>query len=141
MSYLTLPAELIIQIHDTILEDEPGLPGICRDKSLDGALDRVLNHNHYEGVDDIHELAALYGIAIAQGHTFNDGNKRTSLMAMYSFLSLNGFYFYEDEQKTKIVMMQVAQKEITLAELSNWLRINSVNLDTLKKAQRRLKRK
>jgi prophage maintenance system killer protein len=35
MSYFFLTTEEIIHIHDTILLEEPGLPGISRDKSLD----------------------------------------------------------------------------------------------------------
>lgn len=139
MSYITLTPDLIIEIHDTILREEPGLSGLSANKSIEGALGRIKNHMTYAEVDDLHDIAALYGIAIAQGHVFNDGNKRTALMAMYSFLRLNGYTIYADENETTEVMVKVAKKEITLIALANWLRINSVHLEILKKTIKKLK--
>ena len=34
------------------------------------------------------ELAAAYAFGIAQNHPFVDGNKRTSLLALYTFLGV-----------------------------------------------------
>ena len=39
---------------------------------------------------ELPELAAAYGYGIARNHPFVDGNKRTSLLAIYTFLGLNG---------------------------------------------------
>lgn len=35
-------------------------------------------------------LKSLYGIAIAKGHAFVDGNKRTGLAVMLTFLEIQG---------------------------------------------------
>lgn len=73
---VTLTVEAVVAIHDEVLAESGGLPGICPDKSLESALHRVENHAFYSGVSELHEMAALYGVAIAQGHVFNDANKR-----------------------------------------------------------------
>ena len=41
---VTLTVEAVIAIHDEVLSESGGLPGISPDKSLDGALHRVINH-------------------------------------------------------------------------------------------------
>lgn len=73
-----MPTDLVEDIHDAVLN--PGeLPGRARDKSLEGALSRVENRLAYGVIGDIFDLAAAYAIAVACGHCFNDGNKRTAL--------------------------------------------------------------
>ena len=41
-------------------------------------------------IDDLFEIAAWYGIALAKGHAFVDGNKRTGLAVMLTFLEIQG---------------------------------------------------
>lgn len=45
---------------------------------------------YYNQVDDVFEIAAWYGVAIAKGHAFVDGNKRTGLSVMLAFLQMQG---------------------------------------------------
>ncbi len=59
---------------------------------LESALDRPSNKWAYESAE-LPELAAAYGYGIARNHPFVDGNKRTSLLAIYTFLGVNGIDF------------------------------------------------
>ena len=43
------------------------------------------------------ELAAAYGYGIARNHPFVDGNKRTALLAIYTFLGVNQVDFIVPE--------------------------------------------
>lgn len=64
MTFITLTAELVVAIHDRVLN--PGeLPGLALDKSLAGALGRVENRLAYDMIRDAYDLAAAYAIAIA----------------------------------------------------------------------------
>ena len=77
MSFALLTPAYVEAIHDAVLN--PGeLTGAAGDKSLDGALARVDNRLAYGLIVDAFDLAAAYAVAIAQGHCFNDGNKRTA---------------------------------------------------------------
>ena len=59
-------------------------------EALEGALSRPVSYAHYERAD-----LALQGVVLAHGiaetQPFVDGNKRTALVAMLTFLELNGF--------------------------------------------------
>lgn len=81
----TLTIGEVIKIHDDILNNSGGLARISLHKSLEAALNRAENYSFYEDVNDLFEIASIYCIAIAQGHLFNDGNKRTAFSVMYNF--------------------------------------------------------
>lgn len=89
MDWQVLSAEDVDAIHDDAL-NAGELTGRALDKSLDSALARVENRIAYGLVEDVYDLAALYAMAIAQGHCFNDANKRTAYSVMITILDLNG---------------------------------------------------
>lgn len=62
------------------LRDRPG---------LESALGRPLNYARYEGADLALQAAAL-AHGTAESQTFIDGNKRLALVAMLTFLEVNG---------------------------------------------------
>ncbi len=63
----------------------PSQPGM-----LESALDSTLNQHHYNGQSDPFQLAANLAYKIMKNHAYQDGNKRTSLLAASIFLQLNG---------------------------------------------------
>jgi death-on-curing protein len=124
MSFRTLTAELVELIHDQVLN--PGeLAGRARDKSLEGALARVENRLAYEMIADAYDLAAAYAVAIAQGHCFNDANKRTAHQAMDVCLDLNGVQINWTATEIGPVIIRAAQRHLDEGELADWLRKHS----------------
>ena len=62
-----------------------------RDRAgLEGALGRPRSYAHYEDAD-VALQAAVLAHGIAESQTFIDGNKRLALVAMLTFLDVNGF--------------------------------------------------
>ena len=122
MEYLLLPTDLVDAIHDAVLN--PGeLTGRALDKSLDGALARVENRLAYGMIGDVFDLAAAYCVAVAQGHCFNDGNKRTAFRVMQVCLDLNGFAEPAlPEEVTGEIIIRVAQGLMDEVQLAEWLR-------------------
>ena len=124
MSFRTLTAELVELIHDQVLN--PGeLSGRARDKSLEGALARVENRLAYEMISDAYDLAVAYAVAIAQGHCFNDANKRTAHQAMDVCLDLNGVQINWTATEIGPVIIRAAQRLLDEGELADWLRKHS----------------
>jgi death-on-curing protein len=58
-------------------------------EGLEGALARAENYAHYQDAD-LALQAAVLAHGIAEGQQFIDGNKRTALVAMLTFLEVNG---------------------------------------------------
>jgi len=62
-----------------------------RDRAgLEGALGRPLSYAQYEDAD-LPLQAAVLAHGISESQTFLDGNKRFALVAMLTFLEINGF--------------------------------------------------
>ena len=121
MTWQLLTVDMVDALHDAVLN--PGeLPGRARDKSLDGALARVENRLAYGMINDVFDLAAAYAIAIAQGHCFNDANKRTAHQAMDICLDLNGVQAAWQYQEIGPVIIRAAQGMLDEGELAHWLR-------------------
>ncbi len=57
---------------------------------LESALARPATYAHYEDAD-LALQAAVLAHGIAEGQLFIDGNKRTALVAMLTFLEINGW--------------------------------------------------
>lgn len=64
IKYLTL--ETVLNIHHDILENTLEEKGLAPNTSIASALHRIDDHITYEGLDDVFEIAALYGVAIAR---------------------------------------------------------------------------
>jgi len=69
-------------------------------------------------------LAAAYGVAVAKAHAFQDGNKRTAVLAIDAFLYLNGVNLDLSSSQLEGVRVfkEVASSQRGINELAKWLR-------------------
>lgn len=121
MDFLLLSVDQVESIHDWVLNSGE-LPGRARDKSLDGALARVENRLAYGLIGDLFDLAAAYATAVAQGHCFNDGNKRTAFHVMDAVLVFNGRMTNWNTEEVGQIIIRVAQGLMDEGALAEWLR-------------------
>ena len=115
----------VMMLHAESLKLFGGSPGIRDRGLLESALDRPRNRWLYERSVSVYEIAAAYGFGIARNHAFVDGNKRTSLLAIRSFLFLNGYHFAPDEIETVTTIEGLAEGTVTEELLALWIRDNS----------------
>ena len=117
---IVLTVEMVLAAHETILN--PGeLQGLAGDKSLASALARVDNRLGYGMIADVCDLAAAYAAAVAQGHCFNDGNKRTAHQCLDLALDLNGIQITWPQPETGERIIALAQGQIDDGDLAQWL--------------------
>ncbi|HEV2614081.1 MAG TPA: type II toxin-antitoxin system death-on-curing family toxin [Gammaproteobacteria bacterium] len=122
MNTIFLSLEDVIDIHEDILESYGGLKGLREIGMLESALKRIDFHKNYTGLAGLFETAALLAQALAQGHVFVDGNKRTALVSTYNFLVLNGYQLTASETEAEDIIVDVAQKKISSEKLTEWLK-------------------
>lgn len=118
-----LPVELVIAIHEEQLREFGGPGGIRDLGALESALGRPRNRWVYEQ-GDLPDLAAAYAFGIARNHPFVDGNKRTALVSLVTFLGLNGIDFVADEAEAVVIILGLAAGEIGEEGLARWIRDN-----------------
>jgi death-on-curing protein len=121
MTYTLLSPAVVIALHQSVLN--PGeLTGQARDKSLEAALARVGNRLAYGMIADVFDLAAAYAIAVARGHRFNDGNKRTAFRAMNAALAMNGVKLTWTAEEIGQIIIRCARGLVEDGDLADWLR-------------------
>lgn len=118
--------ELAQAVHQMLVAEHGGLPGIRDQALLDSALARPQQKATYENEATIFELAAAYSYGLARNHPFVDGNKRIALTVTAVFLELNGYTLDAPEAEAVIVYQKLAAGEIEESALAEWLRDSSV---------------
>ena len=95
---IELSADFVITVHDEIIAQIGGLRGFGGSgaSGVEAALQRVAHHALYANLEDIFAIAAMYAEAIARGHAFNDGNKRTALACAIIYLEQQGYRVRQD---------------------------------------------
>ncbi len=114
---------MIVAIHEAQLVEHGGPPAIRDQGMLESALGRPQNRWAYES-GDLATMAAAYGYGIARNHPFIDGNKRTSLMAIFVVLGLNGVDFDVPEADFAAIILSLAAGEVNKDGLTRWIRDN-----------------
>jgi death-on-curing protein len=119
--WLAMP--MVHAIHDEQLAIHGGSAGVRDIGLLESALNRPRNKWNYEEAE-LPELAAAYGYGIARNHPIIDGNKRTALLTMYTFLGINGVDFIVPEADAASMILALAAGEVSEESVARWIRDN-----------------
>ena len=117
-----LDRTLIEVIHTDQIAEHGGSLGVRDEGLLESALARPQNKLAYEPESDFATLAAAYGFGIAKNHPFVDGNKRTALMAIYTFLAMNGLELDAPEAEAVTAILGIADSSAQEDDLASWIR-------------------
>lgn len=79
-----------ITVHDDIINKSGGFQGIRDLGQLESILEHIQYDLYYPNFED--KLTHLF-YAINKGHTFSDGNKRSSIALSTYFMEVNGYDF------------------------------------------------
>jgi death-on-curing protein len=118
-----LTTQMVVAIHDEQLAIHGGSAGLRDQALLESALDRPRNRWAYESAE-LPALAAAYGYGIARNHPFVDGNKRTALLSIYTFLGINGIDFVVPEADAAAMILSLAAGDVSEENLARWIADN-----------------
>ena len=107
-------------MHDILLAEYGGAPGIRDEALLESALARPLNQLAYDR-SNLFGLAAAYVNGILRNHPFMDGNKRTAFLTGYALLQRNGRELVAGEPEATQIMFDLSQKKVTEETFPLWL--------------------
>ena len=113
-------------IHTDQIREHGGLFGLRDENGLESALTRARHKWLYQRRTDLASLGAAYAFGLARNHPYNDGNKRVALVAMLTFLAINGQDVDADDDDVLTTMLALAAGRLTEPELAAWLRARMV---------------
>jgi death on curing protein len=119
-----LTREECLALHDMMLSQYGGIPGVGDENMLESALARPQQLFHYRK-STLPDLAAAYALGVVKNHPFLDGNKRTGFMLGAGFLERNGFEFYAKETEAVVNTLALAAGEMSESAYAEWLKANS----------------
>jgi len=121
-----LDKKTILAFHQDQVKIYGGKQGIRDEGLLESALAQPQASFGGEYVhSNIFEMAAAYGFHICKNHPFFDGNKRTALVAIYTFFYVNGYRLQADKKSLYAVMIDLANGELEKEELTKFLEENT----------------
>ena len=119
-----LETDELAAIHNELIAEFGGPPGLRDRALLESAAARPKHLGSYEDPSAF-ELTAAYAFGVARNHPFVDGNKRTALVAAFTFLELNGWAVQVEEPAAVLVFLDLAAGKLEEKQLALWLEKNS----------------
>jgi death-on-curing protein len=119
--WIWLDLAVLRAAHEEQLLEHGGAPG-TRDEGLRESAAARPRHLSSYGSPDLADLAAAYGFGIARNHPFIDGNKRTALVAIETFLLLNGAELSATDAECVLTVLALAAGDLDEAALADWIR-------------------
>jgi death on curing protein len=123
----------IVAIHGEIIAETGGSAGILNSGSLASTVSKPKMLYYYRPDASLAELAAAYGYGLVKNHCFVDGNKRIALIAVYTFLQINGIELTASEVAAANLFQDLAAsletQDESMAQLAQWIKANSTEVD------------
>jgi death-on-curing protein len=124
MKYLTVKD--ILLLHEMAIEESGGSHGLRDLGLLESAISRP--QASYGG-QDLYKGVFLKGAALVHSlllnHQFVDGNKRTAMFSVMTFLELNGYKFVAEQKDVVDAALWIENKKPELEEIAKWLKNHS----------------
>ena len=117
-----LSVEAVLALHAEQVDRFGGRHGVLNAAAVEAALARPRNQLAYRKDVDITDLAAAYLVGLVRAHGFVDGNKRIGAAAMLVFLAVNRRALHVPPAELYALVMAVATKEVTEAQVATWIR-------------------
>lgn len=117
-----LSKEQVIKIHNILIEQTGGSNGIRDEGLLDSSLNAPFQTFDGEYIyKTVKAKAAKLGYFLIKNHPFIDGNKRTGILVMLTFLEMNGFEIPCSDEELIILGLGLAEGTINDEDLLNWI--------------------
>lgn len=124
MKYLTVKDVLLL--HQMAIDEFGGSHGLRDLGLLESAVARP--SSTYDGEElypDIYTKGAALVHSLLLNHQFVDGNKRTAMFSVMTFLELNGFELTASQKDIVEAALWIENKQPEIEEIASWLKAHT----------------
>ena len=128
---INITKEQIFSLYEMLLEKTGGSSGVVNESLMDSAVNSIWQT--FDGVElypTLEEKGARLGYSLVRNHSFADGNKRIGILAMLTFLSVNGVEISCTDEELVETGLNLASGLMDSEALLAWLREHSAVKDT-----------
>ena len=120
---IRLTKDQVISIYEMLIQKAGGSSGVMNESLMDSAIDNIWQI--FDGVElypTLEEKGARLGFSLIRNHSFSDGNKRLGILAMLTFLSVNGIEISCTDTELVETGVVLASGQMNYEALLAWLR-------------------
>ena len=120
---IRLTRDQVISIYEMLIQKTGGSSGVMNESLMDSAIDNIWQI--FDGVElypTLEEKGARLGFSLIRNHSFSDGNKRIGILAMLTFLSVNGIEISCTDTELVETGVVLASGQMNYEALLAWLR-------------------
>lgn len=128
---IRLTKDQIISIYEMLIQKTGGSSGVMNESLMASAIDNIWQI--FDGVElypTLEEKGARLGYSLVRNHSFADGNKRIGILAMLTFLSVNGIEITWTDTEIVETGLALASGLLDYEALLAWLREHWAVKDT-----------
>ena len=128
---INITKEQIFSLYEMLLQKTGGSSGVVNESLMDSAVNSIWQT--FDGVElypTLEEKGARLGCSLVRNHSFADGNKRIGILAMLTFLSVNGVEISCTDEELVETGLNLASGLMDSEALLAWLREHSAVKDT-----------
>ena len=128
---INITKEQIFSLYEMLLQKTGGSSGVVNESLMDSAVNSLWQT--FDGVElypTLEEKGARLGYSLVRNHSFADGNKRIGILAMLTFLSVNGVEISCTDEELVETGLNLASGLMDSEALLAWLREHSAVKDT-----------
>ena len=128
---INITNEQIFSLYEMLLQKTGGSSGVVNESLMDSAVNSIWQT--FDGVElypTLEEKGARLGYSLVRNHSFADGNKRIGILAMLTFLSVNGVEISCTDEELVETGLNLASGLMDSEALLAWLREHSAVKDT-----------
>lgn len=128
---INITKEQIFSLYEMLLQKTGGSSGVVNESLMDSAVNSIWQT--FDGVElypTLEEKGARLGYSLVRNHSFADVNKRIGILAMLTFLSVNGVEISCTDEELVETGLNLASGLMDSEALLAWLREHSAVKDT-----------
>lgn len=116
----------IISLHSSLIKQSGGLDGVRDDNLLDSAMQAPFQtFAGDELYPTVSKKAACLCFGLVNNHAFYDGNKRIGILAMMTFMELNGMGIICTDLELIELGLGIASGNIGQEQILNWIIVHN----------------
>lgn len=123
-----LTKEHVLRLHEILIEETGGMPGLRDEGLLDSALNAPFQT--FDGAylyPSLEQKAARLCHSLIGNHPFVDGNKRIGIMVMLVFLEINGIALACGDDELIGLGLRLADGSMSAQELLLWIQAHDAD--------------
>lgn len=120
---IVLTKDEVLRLHENLLDKTGGISGIRDIGLLESAVSNCMQtFDEKELYPTVIEKCAVCAFSICQNHPFNDGNKRTAILAMLVMLQLNHIELEYTQEDLIKLGLDIAKGTVDYQYIVLWIK-------------------